>query len=120
MRKARILSLITVFAVLLITASLAFGVSFKDAAEGYSTVVETHHKMNNMYFYGGVALFLGAFAGLGKIRQGGQMRPRLSRAVAAFLYLTMAVIILCFAMHFLPETSGFFNWLINFFKRILS
>lgn len=81
-------------------------------------MVETHHKMNNMYFYAAVGLLMVSIPATARLKQGGQMRLWLSRSAALLLYTVNAVCILFLVIHFAPEMEIVFDWGFNFFDRI--
>ena len=97
---------------------LTLGISLQDGAEAYSTVVETHHKMNNMYFYAAMGLLMVSIPAAAKLRPGGQMRLWMSRSVALLLYTVNAVCILFLVIHFAPEMETIFDWALNLLGRI--
>lgn len=102
----------------LLASNAVFGSLIKDSAEAYSIVVETHHKMNNMYFYAVIMLWPASLFMLGKVRQGGQLRPALSKSVAFTLYCINTVCLLFLVIHFAPESDTIFTFILSVFGRM--
>ncbi len=92
--------------------------SLSDGAEAYSTVVETHHKLNNMYFYASIGLLMITLPAIGRIKRGGELRPGLSKAVASLVHTVRIICILFLVIHFSPETESIINWILDFIGRI--
>lgn len=104
--------------ILLSLPALALGFSLKDGASAYTQVIETHHRMNNMYFYAAIALLAVTIPAVGKLRQGGQMRPLLSRSIGLLVYTINTICILFLVIHFAPETESLFDWVFDFIGRL--
>lgn len=116
--KAILLTIILSAGVLGKAPSVAFGFSVNDMAEGYSTIVETHHKMNNMYFYGGIALWTAALFGLGRMRRGERFAPPVAKAAARTMNLINIVCVCFMVVHFAPETESVFSFILQLFERV--
>lgn len=101
-----------------VAPGLVLSFSLTDGANAYSAVVETHHRLNNMYFYAAITLLVVTIPVLGKIRQGEQMRPALSKSLAYFIRTVNFITILFLVIHFMPETESIFDWILNVLGRI--
>lgn len=104
--------------VVIIVPGLGFGSLISDGAEGYARVVELHHRMNNMYFYASVMILTVSIPALARLKNGGRMRPGLSRAVAGLIKTANFVCLMFLVIHFMPETATVFDWLGGLFGRI--
>ena len=106
--------------VLAVLPGFALGFSLSDGAEAYTNIVETHHRLNNMYFYSALGLLMVTIPAVSRLRQGEALRPALSRSIA-WLVKTVNLIVICFlAIHFMPETEIVFDWTLDIFARIFS
>lgn len=110
----RQISLIIIF----FLPNLALALSLKDGSEAYTNIVETHHRLNNMYFYGAIGLLMVTIPAVGKLRQGDRMRPALSRSLALLIHTVNFTAILFLVIHFMPETESIFDWSLSVFDRI--
>lgn len=96
-----------------------FAFSLSDGADAYTTIVETHHKMSNMYFYAAMGLLGLSITTIGRIRMtGGQMRPALSLTVSMFLRTINIICVLLLALHFMPDTGAVIDWGLGFIGRL--
>ena len=115
------LNLVICFIILFFTFLLP-GVAFSwTGAVGTLTDAFTaYDQISNKYFYASIGLLMVSIPMLGRIKQGGQLRPRLSLAVAGMLHTVNFICILFLVIHFAPEMSSIFDWIVRFFERMLS
>jgi len=107
----------TVF--LMYCPGLLYAFSLSDGAEAYTAIIETHHRMSNMYFYAAMGLLGLSITAIGRIRmRGGQMRPGLSLTVSIFLRTVNIICIILLALHFLPDTGSIIDWGLEFIGRL--
>jgi hypothetical protein len=98
---------------LCISCGVAFGSIVSEIGEGLSI----YDRISNKYFYAAIGLLMVTVPALGKIRQGGQMRPVMAKAVAATLWTGNFICILLLAIHFLPETTTIIEAIFDFIER---
>jgi len=92
--------------------------SINDAAEGFSTIAETWHRLSNMYFYAAIGLITINITTIGKLKRGAQFRPTLSRSVAFALNTSMVISILFLVIHFMPEMETIFDVILGWIGRL--
>ncbi len=102
----------------ILNPGLALCSLIEEGANAYTKIIEVHHRMNNMYFYAAVGLLMASIPAMARLRRGGQMRPRLSRAVAGLIRSVNFVCILFLVIHFMPETDNIFDWIVGVFGRL--
>lgn len=103
---------------LVCSPGLLYALSLSDGADAYTAIVETHHRMNNMYFYSAMALLGVSITAIGRVRMGGEMRPGLSLSISYFLRTVNIVCITLLALHFMPDTGAVIEWGLEFIGRL--
>lgn len=93
--------------------------SIEDAAKGGAVIIDTYDRVSNKYFYAALSILLVSFPALAKLKQGGQMRPKLSRAVAGLIHTANFVCLLFLVIHFAPEMNTVFGAISDILERML-
>jgi hypothetical protein len=93
-------------------------VSFGDAADGIGTLAETWHRLSNMYFYTAIGIIMVSITTAGKLKEGAQFRPALSRSVAFLLNSATWISIILLVVHFMPEMEDIFDVVLSWIERL--
>lgn len=75
-------------------------------------------RMNNFYLLTAVGLWGSSLMALGKMRQGQAFNPFFAKSLSLTLYCIDVVCLWLVVLHFAPEMSAIFNFMVGIFERI--